>query len=137
MLVQIQSAEEQRRQHAQAMEVQIQNMELLRAELKERLDAQKEHALVERGAGDRPEDPPRRHLRDSATHRPSSVVFRKSTHKPPPTRSPRESPVRQRPWRKRKLGPAKTEKVGVPMGEQLTTRQRDLQFRRIPYAQSG
>ncbi|KAJ8399560.1 hypothetical protein AAFF_G00409710 [Aldrovandia affinis] len=100
MLVQIQSAEEQRKQHAQAMEIQIQNTELLRAELKERLDAQKEYALVERvhranpGAGDRPKDPPRRHLPDSATHRPP----------PPLTRSLRESPVRQRPWLKRKLG---------------------------------
>ncbi|KAJ8412591.1 hypothetical protein AAFF_G00129270 [Aldrovandia affinis] len=104
MRVQIQSMEEQRRQHAQAMEVQIQNTELLRAELRERVKTQEEHALDERGAGDRPEDPPHRHLPDSAARHPSSVVSRKSIHKPPPTRSPRESPVRRRPWLKRKLG---------------------------------
>ncbi|KAJ8389267.1 hypothetical protein AAFF_G00121320 [Aldrovandia affinis] len=103
MRVQIQSVEEQRKQHAQAMEVQIQNTELLRAELRERVETQEEHALAERGAGDRPEDPPRRHLPDSAARRPS-VVSRKSIHKPPLTRSPRESPVRRRLWLKRKLG---------------------------------
>ncbi|KAJ8399554.1 hypothetical protein AAFF_G00409650 [Aldrovandia affinis] len=59
--------------------------------------------MVTLGAGNRPEDPPRRHLPDSAARRPSSVVSRKSIHKPPPTRSPRESPVLRRPWLKRKL----------------------------------
>ncbi|KAJ8398946.1 hypothetical protein AAFF_G00416130 [Aldrovandia affinis] len=56
------------------------------------------------GAGDHPEDPPRRHLPDSAARRPSSVVSRKLIHKPPPTHSPSESTVRRRPWLKRKLG---------------------------------
>ncbi|KAJ8393247.1 hypothetical protein AAFF_G00063190 [Aldrovandia affinis] len=86
-----------------------------RAELRERVETQEEHALAktcagpevlgwQQGAGNRPEDPPRCHLPNSAARRPSSVVSRKSIHKPPPTRSPRESPVRRRAWLKRKLG---------------------------------
>ncbi|KAJ8414394.1 hypothetical protein AAFF_G00052640 [Aldrovandia affinis] len=69
MLVQIQSLEEQRRQHAQAMEVQIQNTELLWAELKERLDAQKEHALVERSGYREPAIAPRTHLAATSRQR--------------------------------------------------------------------
>ncbi|KAJ8392654.1 hypothetical protein AAFF_G00073280 [Aldrovandia affinis] len=61
-------------------------------------------SMVILGAGDHLEDPLRRHLPDSAARCPSSVVSRKSIHKPPSTRSPRESPVRRRPWLKRKLG---------------------------------
>ncbi|KAJ8389990.1 hypothetical protein AAFF_G00111510 [Aldrovandia affinis] len=103
MRVQIQSAEEQRRQHARTMEILIQNTELLRAELKERFDTQEEHALTERGANEHPEDPQHRHLPGSTTRRPASVGSRTSIPKHPPTRYPRESPVRWRPWLKKKL----------------------------------
>ncbi|KAJ8418025.1 hypothetical protein AAFF_G00137340 [Aldrovandia affinis] len=97
MRVQIQSAEEQRRQHAQTMEIQIQNTDLLRAELKERFDIQEEHALAERVRRANPAK-----FLAAPTANPPLWV-QELIHKLPPTRSPRESPVRRRPWLKRKL----------------------------------
>ncbi|KAJ8393249.1 hypothetical protein AAFF_G00063210 [Aldrovandia affinis] len=59
MRVQIQSEEEQRRQHAHTMEIQIQNTELLPAELKERntLSPKGQHHPLTRLCGFQDVDP--------------------------------------------------------------------------------